>query len=69
MTTTTFDVTGMTCSHCANSVTTELTKVNGVSGVQVDVASGRVTVTSDAPVDTAAVEQAVVEAGYELASA
>ncbi|GIF16691.1 heavy-metal-associated domain-containing protein [Actinoplanes teichomyceticus] len=67
MTTQTYTVTGMTCSHCVNSVGTEVGRIPGVTDVQVDLASGTVTVTSDQPVDTAAVAAAVDEAGYELA--
>jgi copper chaperone len=66
-TTSTYTVSGMTCSHCVASVTEEVTKIPGVTGVQVDLASGAVTVASQAPVDEAAVQEAVEEAGYELA--
>ena len=65
--TTTFQVTGMTCSHCVSAVTGELTDtVPGVQDVQIDLASGAVVVTSDRPVDEAAVAAAVDEAGYQL---
>jgi copper chaperone len=67
MTTATYTVTGMTCGHCVSAVTEEVTQVPGVTAVDVDLASGRLTVTSDAPVDEAAVRAAVDEAGYELA--
>lgn len=67
--TTTYTVTGMTCGHCAQAVTTELTALPGVGDVQVDVASGAVTVTSDQPLDPEQVRAAVDEAGYELADA
>ena len=63
-----YTVTGMTCDHCVRSVTEELAKVPGVTDVEVDLASGRVTLSSDQPVDDAAVAAAVDEAGYELAS-
>ena len=66
MTTSTYTVTGMTCGHCVNAVTEEVTAVPGVTAVDVDLASGRLTVTSDAPVDDAAVRAAVDEAGYEV---
>lgn len=62
-----FDVTGMTCGHCVAAVTEEIGGLDGVSGVEVDLASGRVEVTSDAPVQAAAVEAAIEEAGFELA--
>ena len=64
--TSTYTVTGMTCGHCVSSVTEEVTKIPGVTDVQVELATGSVTVTSEAPVDAAAVKDAVDEAGYEL---
>ena len=67
MATQTYTVTGMTCSHCVNSVSSEINKISGVTDVQVDLATGAVTVTSDQLVDDAAVAAAVNEAGYELA--
>jgi copper chaperone len=69
MSTATYTVTGMTCSHCVASVTEEVSEVPGVTDVQVDLASGALTVTSDAPVDGSAVRAAVEEAGYQLADA
>lgn len=66
-TTTTFTVNGMTCGHCVAAVTEEVSKLDRVNGVEVDLASGAVTVHSDGPVDRAAVAAAVDEAGYELA--
>jgi copper chaperone len=65
--TSTYTVTGMTCGHCVSAVTEEVTAVPGVTAVDVDLASGRLTVTSDTPVDDDAVRAAVDEAGYELA--
>ena len=70
MSTQTYTVTGMTCGHCVASVTEEVTEVAGVAAVDVDLASGALTVTSDdpaSPVDDAAVRAAVEEAGYALA--
>lgn len=67
MTTQTYAVTGMTCDHCVRAVTTELVMVPGVKGVDVDLGSGTVTVTSDQPLDRDAVREAIDEAGYELA--
>ena len=68
MTTETFVVTGMTCDHCKNAVTTEVARLDGVTSVDVDLATGAVTVESTEPLDRAAVADAVDEAGYELAS-
>jgi copper chaperone len=58
-----FTVHGMTCPHCALSVTEEVTEVAGVEAVDVDLASGRLVVRGDA--DDGAVLAAVAEAGYE----
>ncbi|WP_224275936.1 heavy-metal-associated domain-containing protein [Nocardioides lacusdianchii] len=67
MTTETYTVTGMTCGHCAASVTEEISELEGVETVDVVVETGAVTVTSTAPLDHAAVQAAVEEAGYVLA--
>lgn len=67
-TTATYTVTGMTCDHCVASVREEIGRVEGVTGVEVDLASGRVTVSADRPVEDAAVAAAVEEAGYEVTS-
>jgi copper chaperone CopZ len=56
----------MTCEHCVNSVTEEISEIAGVDAVDVELASGRVTVTSAAPLDEADVRAAVGEAGYTL---
>jgi copper chaperone len=64
-----YAVRGMTCDHCARAITDEITKIPGVTGVQVDVAAARVTVESEQPVTTAAVSEAVEEAGYEVVTA
>ncbi|WP_158848813.1 heavy-metal-associated domain-containing protein [Saccharothrix deserti] len=63
----TYTVTGMTCGHCVASVTEEVTKIDGVTGVDVDLPTGAVKVTSAAPVAEADVRAAVEEAGYALA--
>ena len=68
MSTNTYTVQGMTCAHCVQSVTEEVSEVPGVTGVDVDLASGRVTVSSEHPVDDAAVRAAVSEAGYQVVS-
>lgn len=62
----TYTVDGMTCDHCVGAVKAEVAGIPGVTGVDVDLASGRVTVTSDQPLDEAAVRAAVEEAGYEV---
>jgi copper chaperone CopZ len=62
----TYTVTGMTCGHCAASVTEEISELDGVENVDVVVDTGAVTVTSAAPLDEADVRAAVEEAGYHL---
>ncbi len=63
-----YTVTGMTCDHCARSVTEEISEITGVSDVAVDPPTGVVTVTSAEPVSEADVRAAVEEAGYQLAA-
>ncbi|MEU6266739.1 heavy-metal-associated domain-containing protein [Saccharopolyspora shandongensis] len=62
----TFTVGGMTCGHCARSVTEELSDLPGVSDVQVSAESGQVSVTSDQPLTLAAATAAITEAGYTI---
>jgi copper chaperone CopZ len=66
MSTTSYTVVGMTCGHCVNSVSEEVSQVPGVTDVDVDLASGGLTVTSDTEVDDDAIQAAVEEAGYQV---
>ncbi len=68
MSTETYTVTGMTCDHCSRSVSAEVDAVAGVIAVDVDLATGSVTVTSKQPVSPDTIREAVAEAGYTLAS-
>jgi copper chaperone len=68
VTTTTYTVSGMTCEHCVRSVSEEVGALPGVTAVEVDLPTGGLTVTSEAPVADTDVRAAVEEAGYELAS-
>ncbi|MBK5249862.1 MAG: heavy-metal-associated domain-containing protein [Actinomycetales bacterium] len=72
MSTTTYSVTGMTCGHCAASVTEEVKKIAGVKDVEINLVTGgesQVKVTSDADLAVDDVRAAVDEAGYELTGA
>ena len=69
MSTETYTVAGMTCGHCVSSVTEEVTELAGVTGVQVDLASGRLVVTAGREVGTDVVRAAVEEAGYTMVEA
>lgn len=64
----TYVVSGMSCEHCVQSVTEEVSEIDGVSDVNVDLASGEVTVTSATELNSQEVREAVAEAGYELVS-
>ena len=68
MSTSTYTVSGMTCGHCVASVTEEITEIEGVTDVAVDLPTGAVTVTSNQLLVQAQVRAAVEEAGYQLAS-
>ena len=63
----TYTVTGMTCGHCVASVTEELGELAGVQSVDVVLETGAVTVTGEGVTDSA-VQAAVEEAGYAVAS-
>jgi copper chaperone len=67
MSTITVSVTGMTCGHCASSVREEVGSIPGVTAVDVDLASGKVTIDSERLVEADAIKSAVEEAGYQLA--
>ena len=60
-----YTVSGMTCAHCVMSVREEVSEVSGVRSVDVDLASGRLTVAGEGVADDA-VKAAVAEAGYEV---
>ena len=66
MATATYTVKGMTCDHCVRAVTQEVSALGGVEKVDVDLASGRVTVESASDIDPGAVRAAVDEAGFEV---
>ncbi|NVM95926.1 heavy-metal-associated domain-containing protein [Arthrobacter wenxiniae] len=65
--TTTVNVAGMSCEHCINSVTEEISGLKGVEVVAVDLNAGgisEVTITSTLTLDPAEIGEAVAEAGY-----
>lgn len=67
---TTLQIDGMTCQGCVKSVTRALQAVAGVTGVQVDLASGKAVVDFDQQqVTPAALTAAVEEAGYDVTAA
>lgn len=69
MNTLTLTVSGMSCMGCVNSVKNLVSALPGVSGVQVDLASGRVDVTHDAAqADVQAIREAIEGGGYQVVS-
>ncbi|NLA65179.1 MAG: heavy-metal-associated domain-containing protein [Leucobacter sp.] len=61
-------VNGMTCAHCEHALSEELRAVPGVTGSEVNAASGRVLLHVSGPIERAAVESAVSDAGFDVAS-
>jgi copper chaperone len=67
---TTILIAGMTCEHCVNAVTAELSGLSGVTAVEVDLHPGLATpviITSDHELTAVAIADAVDEAGYSIA--
>jgi copper chaperone CopZ len=62
-----YSVPGMSCQHCVNAITAEVSPVPGVESVAVDLETKTVTVIGTG-VDDAAVRAAIDEAGYEIAA-
>jgi len=69
MSTTEFQVTGMTCGHCEMSVREEVGQIAGVDAVEVSAQTGKLVITASAPVSDADVIAAVDEAGYSAVRA
>ncbi|MGF0314415.1 heavy-metal-associated domain-containing protein [Nocardia fluminea] len=66
MSTTSVTVTGMTCGCCVNKVRDKVGALPGVTGVDVDLAAGSVTIDGTEPERTALAD-AVADAGFQLA--
>ena len=67
MSTSIWTVTGMTCGHCVQAVTEEVSALDGVEAVEVDLETGVVTVTAATDPTREQMAAAVDEAGYVLA--
>jgi copper chaperone len=59
-----YQVTGMSCGHCETAIRAEVSEIDGVTGIDVNAQTGRLAVTSEEPIEEAAVIAAVDEAGY-----
>ncbi|MBA2175660.1 heavy-metal-associated domain-containing protein [Halobacillus locisalis] len=64
----TIKVEGMTCGHCEKAVKGALNEVDGVNEVEVDLETGKVTISAGEDVDMQVIEEAVEEQGYEVVS-
>ena len=72
MATTRINIDGMTCSHCVDAVTEELSALQGVQHVDIELNKGGLstaTVTSEGSLDPEQIGEAVAEAGYLVVSA
>lgn len=65
MSTSEYQVTGMSCGHCEVAIRGEVGQIAGVTDIDVTTQGGKLIVSSDHPLDDAAVLAAVDEAGYE----
>jgi copper chaperone CopZ len=66
----TVGVQGMTCSHCVNHVTQEVSAIPGVTDVSVELVNGgtsQVTISAAEPISDEAIAAAIDEAGYTVA--
>lgn len=61
-----YTVTGMSCEHCAASITEEVSELHGVGEVSVDLATNTVTVRGT-DLDDGSIRNAIIEAGYAVA--
>lgn len=57
----------MTCGHCVKAVTEEVAAIEGVESVEIDLATGAVTVAAAVDPTREQMAAAVDEAGYVLA--
>ncbi|MFG3260135.1 heavy-metal-associated domain-containing protein [Streptomyces sp. NPDC048172] len=64
--TTVYQVSGMTCGHCVSTISRALGALPGVTDVEVDLTTGKVTVAAESEPDEKAVAAAIDDAGYEL---
>ena len=67
MSTVTYSVPGVSCAHCQAAITEEVSGLDGVETVEVDLETKTVSVTGE-PLDEDAIIAAIDEAGYEVAA-
>ncbi len=63
-------VSGMTCGHCVNHVTEEVSEIDGVGAAKVSLDDGLMVLSSDSPIDFTVIVEAVSEGGdYQVVTA
>ncbi len=62
----TIQVKGMSCEHCVASVRKRLLQIDGITDVQVDLQTNKVTYTEVKPVQLDTIKEAISEIGYEV---
>jgi len=60
-----FQVPGVSCQHCINAITSEVTAIPGVQNVEVALDSKVVTVAHAEQVSADQIVAAIIEAGYD----
>lgn len=62
----TYTVSGMSCGSCAGKVKAGLGELDGIDGVDIELATGRVTVTGTGSIDDALIQGTVENLGYKI---
>jgi copper chaperone len=62
-----YSVPEVSCEHCVSAITNELTRIDGVENVQVDLQSKKVTVVASENVAEQQIREGIDEAGFEIA--
>ena len=62
-----YNVPDVSCEHCVNAITKELTQIDGIQNVQVDLETKKVTVVSDESVAEQRIREGIDEAGFDIA--
>ncbi|WP_249645643.1 heavy-metal-associated domain-containing protein [Nocardia sputi] len=65
-TTSSYIVSGMSCGSCVGKVKSEIGKLSGIDGVDIELATGRMTVIGAGAIDDALIQDTVETLGYEL---
>ncbi len=63
-----YRVPDVSCDHCVRAITEELTKLSGVTEVDVNLESRLVTVRHDDSVSDEQIREGIADAGYDIAA-